>query len=345
MKNLFLQLTMMFCLGLLACCSKESPSVSSSQPVNPNASQVTKKVYSYLWDLSYGSTPGVIVGQNAGHGNDYLDYSYNAEIDSLFHKSGKYPGMLGVDYEFIEINSPETLKEVNTSLTAYWNAGGLITINYSPRNILNNNGEPMTRDGAGEMNKILVGGSLRTAWLARLDVIASALQDLQNKGVTVLWRPMQECNGPLFWYATSQPGIPGQSAEDYIAVWHDMYNYFTNTKGLNNLLWVFAPTGDAESPYPGSSYVDIVAPTFYNDPISAWQEDANIYGKIIGMSELGPSGNIKVDNMDFLTATATNNPQFAYFVAWHDEWSISYNNNAFTMMNDSRSITREKIKK
>lgn len=355
MKHVFATMAVMICL--VSCAKKkDSPIVNpvmppvylNENPVNPNANQATQKVYDYLWGLSYGSTPGVIVGQNAGHGADYLGTtgSYNSEIVSIFNQSSKYPGMLGVDYEYTAINSLATLQSVNTSLAAYWNAGGLITINYSPRNILNNNGGPMTRNGAGQMNKILAGGSLRTAWLARLDVIAAALQDLQNKGVTVLWRPMQECNGPLFWYATSKPGIPGQSAEDYIAVWQDMYNYFTNTKGLNNLLWVFAPTGDPTDwipPYPGNTFVDIVAPTMYMDPISAWQEDANTYKKIIGMSELGPTGNSKVDNMQFLTATATKNPQFAYFVAWHDEWGISYNNNASTMMNDSRSITRDKI--
>jgi len=355
MKNLFVTFSMMICLG--SCSKKNNPNINpvntpvylNENPVNPKADKATQKVYDYLWDLSYGSTPGVIVGQNAGHGADYLGSagSYNSEIVSLFNQSGKYPGMLGVDYEYTAINSPATLQSVNTSLTAYWNAGGIITINYSPRNILNNNGEPMTRNGAGQMNKILAGGSLRNAWLARLDVIASALLDLQNKGVTVLWRPMQEGNGPLFWYATSGSGKPaGQSAADYIAVWQDMYNYFTNTKGLNNLLWVFAPTGyptDWIPPYPGNTFVDIVGPTMYMDPISAWQEDANTYKKIIGMSELGPTGNSKVDNRQFLTATATNNPQFAYFVAWHDTWGISYNNNSSAMMNDARSITRDKI--
>jgi len=226
---------MIVCLGVIASSQVSppvSPTTASSQPVNLNANRVTKKVYDYLWNLSYGSTPGVIVGQNAGHGNDYLSYpgfpgSYDIEIESLFKKTGKYPGMLGVDYEFREINSIETLKSVNISLAAYWNAGGLITINYSPRNILTDNilyetahAQDSRSDirSVGQMNKILPGGSLRDAWLARLDVIASALQDLQNKGVTVLWRPIQEGNGDMFWYATSVPGKPGQSPKDYIAV-------------------------------------------------------------------------------------------------------------------------------
>ena len=288
MKNIFVALAMMICLGA---CSKEvnpnaNPVYLNENPVNPNANQATQKVYDYLWGLTFGTTPGVIVGQNAGHGNDYFG-AYADEITALYTASNKYPGMIGVDYEFTAINSFNTLQTVNNSLAAYWNAGGLITINYSPRNILANDGHPMdTRSqSAGQMYKIKPGGTLYDAWHARLDVIALALQDLQTKGVTVLWRPMQECNGSMFWYAMDAPGIPGQSANDYIAVWQDMYNYFTNTKGLNNLLWVFAPTGDSfGSPYPGDTYVDINAPTFYNDPISCWQEDASIYGKIIGMS-------------------------------------------------------------
>jgi len=125
-----------------------------------------------------------------------------------------------------------------------------------------------------------------------------------------------------------------------------MYNYFTNTKGLNNLLWIFAPTGDLSEwtpPYPGNTYVDVVAPTYYSDELSASQDHALAYGKIIGMSEMGPVED-KVDNMQYLT-TMAENPRFAYFVAWHDDWSISYNNNSSAMMNDSRSITRDKVPK
>ncbi len=370
MKKLFVTLATMICLGS---CSKEvNPNVNpvnpNANPVNPNANQATKKVYDYLWDLSYGTTPGVIVGQNAGHGADYFfnpdnpDFigAYKYNIDSLVMKSGKYPGMLGVDYEYTLTNSLETLKRVNTSLAAYWNAGGLITINYTPRNILtddilyeNDHPQDSRSDSrtAGQMNKILPGGSLRSAWLARLDVITAALQDLQTKGVTVLWRPMQEFNGWWFWYGLNTPGRPaGQSNADYIAVWKDMYNYFTNTKKLNNLLWVYAPVGDPfGSPYPGSAFVDIVAPTSYQDfPIQAYEEDAAYYEvafggkKILAMSEFGPSDTIRIDNRQYLT-TMSKNPKFAYFVAWHDEWSIQDNNNASEMMNDSRSITRDKI--
>ena len=91
MKPVFITLAMTICLG--SCSKKNSPFVNpvftsvylNENPVNPNANQATQKVYDYLWDLSYGTTPGVVVGQNAGHGADYLGStgSYNAEIVSL----------------------------------------------------------------------------------------------------------------------------------------------------------------------------------------------------------------------------------------------------------------------
>ena len=83
-----------------------------------------------------------------------------------------------------------------------------------------------------------------------------------------------------------------------------MYNYFTITKGLDNLLLVFAPTGDVAEwipPYSGNTYGDIVAPIYYSEELSPWPDDVLPYGKIIGMSEMGLGGGNKVDNMQFLT--------------------------------------------
>ena len=37
-------------------------------------------------------------------------------------------------------------------------------------------------------------------WRTYLDRIASALEELQDAGVVVLWRPLQEMNGSWFWW-------------------------------------------------------------------------------------------------------------------------------------------------
>ncbi len=47
-----------------------------------------------------------------------------------------------------------------------------------------------------------------------------------------------------------------------------MFNYFTNTKQLHNILWVYSPDQSRTNPsmyYPGDSYVDIVALDVYID--------------------------------------------------------------------------------
>ena len=91
MKHILVTFAMIICFG--SCLKKNSPVVNpvmppvylNENPVNPKANQATQKVYDYLWGLTYGNTPGVVVGQNAGHGADYLGStgSYNAEIVSL----------------------------------------------------------------------------------------------------------------------------------------------------------------------------------------------------------------------------------------------------------------------
>jgi len=91
MKPVFITLAMTICLG--SCSKKNNPIANpvnapvylNENPVNPKANHATQKLYDYLWGLTYGNTPGVIVGQNAGHGADYLGStgSYNAEIVSL----------------------------------------------------------------------------------------------------------------------------------------------------------------------------------------------------------------------------------------------------------------------
>ena len=47
-----------------------------------------------------------------------------------------------------------------------------------------------------------------------------------------------------------------------------MFNYFTTTNNLHNILWVYSPDqsrGNRTAFYPGSAYVDIVALDAYVD--------------------------------------------------------------------------------
>jgi len=71
-------------------------------------------------------------------------------------------------------------------------------------------------------------------WMQELDLTAEGLKELKDAGVVVLWRPFHEMNGGWFWWGAKEP-------EQFIALWRHMFDYFSKTKSLDNLLWVYGP--------------------------------------------------------------------------------------------------------
>lgn len=134
-------------------------------------------------------------------------------------------------------------------------------------------------------------------------------------------------------------------------------------KGLNNLLWVFAPGDDPmlsssypyADNYPGGEYVDVNAPTVYrNDLVFGGSGDALKYGKPIGISEYGPSAvasdlgaNGSFDDRKYAERLSHDYPRVAFFVSWNSwqgvKMSLADNLFADELMNDARIITRDKI--
>jgi mannan endo-1,4-beta-mannosidase len=75
-----------------------------------------------------------------------------------------------------------------------------------------------------------------------------------------------------------------------------MFDYFSKTKGLDNLLWVYSPNHGNKTAayYAGDHYVDVVgldAYTDFVDPehIKGYAEVAQIQ-KPFGFTEYGPHG-------------------------------------------------------
>ena len=95
-----------------------------------------------------------------------------------------------------------------------------------------------------------------------LEKVAALLQQLKERDIPVLWRPLHEAGGNYadgsdawFWWGASGP-------EAYKALWELMYDYFTNTKGLDNLIWVW--NGEQASYFPEPSTVDIAGYDYYS---------------------------------------------------------------------------------
>jgi mannan endo-1,4-beta-mannosidase len=342
------------------------------------------QVLDYIATLS--SAPnfrGAISGQNCYHGDEITDGSYQrgyrTMIEALHEKTGEWPGIIGLDYEWALSFTSAQLSEANDVLIDYAHEGGIVMITFTPQNPWFNDETNLAINpgsstgpsgtisnlpsGANLNDLLLPGKPVYTAWMRKLDRIAGALQELQNAGVVVLFRPMQEMNASWFWWGiSSHPSDP----EPYIQVYRAMHDYFTNEKGLDNLIWVYSPSStygnDTQTSsvfrgvdwtYPGDSYIDIVAGTNYSDDMSI--SDYTTYvkmGKPIGIAEYGlPDGsnllNGTWDTSLIIKRIKNDYPHIAFWVTWHSypgsSWSMVSNLNADILLADPFVINRDDL--
>jgi mannan endo-1,4-beta-mannosidase len=168
-------------------------------------------------------------------------------------------------------------------------------------------------------------------------------------------------NGNWFWWGMkSHPNDPGP----YVNVYRHMHDYFTNDKGLNNLIWVYSPNASfgvnnsanwnrrVDWAYPGDDYVDIIAGTNYDDTMTII--DYPVYvsmNKPLGIAEFGPTigGPVAAsgtwDTSQIITKFKKDYPRLAFWVSWHsyptEHWSLISNQNYNALMNDPDVIDRD----
>jgi mannan endo-1,4-beta-mannosidase len=353
-----------------ACAKPESPTPAapSGRSASPSAilsptprlrslSADAAKVLAYLGRLSDDTEPGVIVGQDCPQLDGICgDASYRATIGALHDQSGKWVGILHLDYEFVRQYSAADLSTANRRLISHWRAGGLAAVSWGPVNPWG--GRIDEHVPGADLRELLPGGAKRDQWMTSLSRIADALTELRDAGVVVLWRPMQEMNGPIYWWAKTQLG---DQHEVYGEIWRDMFDYFTYERDLDNLLWVFAPMVTqawSSFPYPGDACVDVVAGTYYSNTLEIPSYyDFLAYGKPIGMSEYGPDpyglggepigANGSFDDRKYVERLRRDYPRVAYFAAWSSwpgiKMSLPDNLHARELMNDPDVITRDEI--
>jgi mannan endo-1,4-beta-mannosidase len=262
---------------------------------------------------------GTLSGQNVGHA-DWYD-------PGLMDVEGTVPALLGVDLGYGDLSDVDHADEIDL-LADHWRAGGLVTASFHPANP--DTGRDCKDKRFSDYAELLdpatrIGGN----WEAMLSRVADALQRLKDRHVIVLFRPLHEANGGWFWWGNDRHR---PSADEFVAVWRAVHGYFTVTRRLDNLLWVYSanvtyragqPRADAY--YPGDAYVDVLGLDFYDDNAAAFDER----GDWTAMAGLAASGN-KVLAVTEIGATQTNprwdatgalevleGRQAAYFLAWH----------------------------
>ena len=328
---------------LLTLIAIQSAPIQAAEPANPATNSQARAILNKLESLPTRSQKRLISGQFAGFGSGA---SLKA-CEAAFQKTGHWPALIGLDYAEFRTGGLD-FKVVNRLAIEYARKGGLVTISAHLYNPASPRGGGL-RDKGVDLEPLLTpGNETHTRWMRELDTLADGLGELQEAGVPVLWRPFHEVNGDWFWWGGKKP-------ETFIRVWRHMFEYFTKTKKLNNLLWVYGPNHGKRTAdyYAGDGYVDIVgldAYTDFVDPhhILGYPEVARL-PKPFAFTEFGPHGPQRppgdYDYRRFRDGIQANFPRTTFFLCWDDGWGLGRNEQTKALLDDPWLINREDLPK
>ncbi len=298
----------------------------------------------------------VLSGQMVGHGFYNLAAEYTHNFVELAAQTGQYPAIIGASYGVRMTD--ETHQRGNQVLIDYWNAGGLIEVNWACDN-------PWTLESYQDPTRTALADLLdpttevSATWDVMVERVVGHLFELRDADVVVLWRPFGEPNytGANWWDAhTEYWSEPERVVTEYVALWRDLYQRLTVQYGLDNLIWVYSPSHfaaewiPASVFYPGDEYVDIAGFNWYSDDYPYIQErwgDLLGLGKPVALTECGPRATrdgawdaatvLRV--LDFAPVR-----WFMFWASWPEkENSIIDCQNASGLMNDSRVVNRGEV--
>jgi mannan endo-1,4-beta-mannosidase len=325
---------------------------AAARTADTSANRQTQDTLLYLEQIANRSTHNVITGQYTATAACCSSQEIGAggiayNIEATIRQTRQTPGVVGFDYNDWNTShhgQPVDYTTLNAFIIKYAKTGSLITIGYHANN-------PWT---GGAWNDARCPGSftdlvdptkpVSAVWRAQVSKIADQLQILQAAGVTVMWRPFLEMNGNFMWWGACNP-----TQAQFRTVWKDMFNFFTTTRGLHNILWVYAQNGGTDTPvfYPGSDLFDVMGFDDYHDPITFpgignWMK----YGKPLAYTERGPhetDGTSQVFT-NILPTIAANEWHISFVQVWAGAYGIAYNPGGSAFMNDPTAANQQDVK-
>ena len=298
------------------------------KPCHSNLTESARAVLTYLARLPSHATNRVIAGQHL----TTIEAEWTNHIIGLHTQTGYWPGLVSFAAEF-GANAVLQMDVVVRRALEVWTNGGLPLIKWQMPNPWRGSGTPPT--GGEDIPEMFNPATVlatnqvaRTNYLVWRDAMADSLANLRDAGVVVLFRPFSEMNGAWFWHGN-------KPRNHYVVLWRDLHDYYTTTRGLTNLLWVFEPDSDVHlvngatssgTPidyyYPGDDVVDVVGHNCYdNDWVLPFDSDTvwRGYGKIFAVPQAG-SDTIRDgswDNLIYLNGVTNTLPRLAFFCAWN----------------------------
>lgn len=279
---------------------------------NPNATESAAKVYDYICE-NFGKT--MMAGQQESTWNDGNNPDY--EMEMIESWTGKLPAVRGFDF------MKEEWDDIVTRATAWWEKGGIVTICWHTGiNSMGTDGYKSSYEDVADWDKLFDENSEEhKAMLAHWDDAAAALARLQDAGVPVLWRPFHEFDGDFFWWAKGENGEKTDDGQYLTKLWKMMYDYYTNEKGLNNLIWVYGYGGTVkEGWYVGDEYCDIIG----SDRYSYREDPTNKEGwakLLANASENKPMAYHECGNLVPSSKFEEDSVIWSWFMSWHSSYA------------------------
>jgi mannan endo-1,4-beta-mannosidase len=331
-----------------------------ADPADPNATADTRAVLTWLRSLRGRTTQKVLAGQQL---TPDAKGSYQTYVEGLATLTGKYPALVGAGFNALWTDTTRQL------LTTHWQAGGIVTMEFhatdpwNPAGGVNSAWVSDVNAPKNDLRQLLStarSSSARTEWQGQVDALGDALTTMAQDGVVVILRPFFENNGSWFWWG--QDMTTRNTA--LVALYQDLFQHLTQTRGLHNLLWVHSPCASWDGPmmqyYPGDDHVDLIAPTCYDDDLlflgdRPGQRDHTDYadilaaGKPLGFGECGPNNTTdgSWDCRLIIDRIRNNYTGMVYFDCWSG-WDSTViqlvgQKNATQLMNDPGVITRDTV--
>jgi len=214
----------------------------AAEPVNPDLSPAARQVLDYLHSI-YGKK--VLAG-----------YNVYVHTPDDYEQTGKQAAIWGRDIRWLgDVKEvAEHAKRHRYILTLHWHWF-----------FDGDSAWARKRKTPVDVGRVVTPGTPENRQaLAEMDAAADKLQQLEDAGIPVLWRPLHEIDGGWFWWTDKE------KPENTAALWRMMYDHFTRERKLNNLIWVYsAGVGNKTVEYrkrfyPGGDYVDISGIDIYS---------------------------------------------------------------------------------
>jgi mannan endo-1,4-beta-mannosidase len=334
------------------------PTLSASSTLaDANATSETQSLMNYLASV-YGEH--ILSGQQEIYKYGPHDFEY--EFDYIQETTGELPAIRGFDY--LNCNPLYGSDDGTTDRIISWvkDKNGIATSSWHitvPKNFENYtlgssvawaDSTYVPSETDFDPSKILEDGTKeREYYLLCLKGLAAELQELQDAGVPLIFRPLHEAEGgggetgSWFWWGKSGSAV-------YKELWKLTYQTLTEEYGLHNLIWEWNSYDYETSAdwYPGDEYVDLIAYDKYNctdwstgsavlvhndSAISGTFYDlVNMYNgnKMIAMSEN--------DSIPTLENLLTEKAGWLYFLPWYDGGSDSTNFLSNSVFNDPEDL-------